>query len=154
MIFTQTLQRAIVKAPLRGNDKKTVINELVDLLAEKGLLSDRNYVLDKILMREEIRSIGTGSGIAIPHIKCNYAKELLIAMGIAKNPIDFASMDGKGVYIVILLVSPIHQISLHIQTLAGIIRMMLDERFKQQLEKVASAGEVYEILKSRKDGCF
>jgi mannitol/fructose-specific phosphotransferase system IIA component (Ntr-type) len=154
MILTQTLQRVVVKAPLQGNDKKTVISELLDLLAEKGLLLGRNFVLDKILMQEETRSTGIGSGIAIPHIKCNYAKELLMAIGITKNPIDFASMDGKGVYIVILLVSPIHQISLHIQTLAGIIRMMLDERFKQQLEKVASAGEVYEILKSRKDGCF
>ena len=151
MILTQTLQRAIVKVPLQGNDKKTVINELLDLLAEKGLSLNRNFVLDEILMREETRSIGTGSGIAIPHIKCSYAKELLIAMGIAKNPIDFASVDGKGVSIVILLVSPIHQISLYIQTLAGIIRMMLDEVFKQQLEKAASAEDVCEILKSRKD---
>jgi len=154
MILAQTLQRAIVKVPLQGNDKKTVINELLDLLAEKGLSLDRNFVLDEILMREETRSTGIGSGIAIPHIKCNYAKELLIAMGIAKNPIDFASVDGKGVSIVILLVSPIHQISLYLQTLAGIIRMMLDERFKQQLEKAVSAEEVCEILKSRKDWCF
>ena len=154
MILTQTLQRAIVKVPLQGNDKKTVINELVDLLAEKGLSLDRNFVLDEILMREETRSTGIGSGIAIPHIKCSYAKELLIAMGIAKNPIDFASVDGKGVSIVILLVSPIHQISLYFQTLARIIRTMLDERFKQQLEKAASAEEVYEILKSRTDGYF
>ena len=135
MILTQTLQRVIVKAPLQGNDKKTVINELVDLLAEKDLLLDRNFVLDGILRQEETRSIGTGSGIAIPHIKGNYAKELLIAMGIAKNPIDFASVDGKGVNIVILLVSPIHQISLYIQTLAGIIRMMLDESIQTATRK-------------------
>jgi len=154
MILTQTLQRVVVKVPLQGNDKKTVINELVDLLAEKDLLLDRNFVLDKILMREETRSIGTGGGIAIPHIKCNHAKELLMAVGIAKEPIDFASVDGKGVIIVILLVSPVHQIGLYIQTLAEIIRMMLDEGFKQQLEKAASAEEVYGILKSRKDGYF
>jgi mannitol/fructose-specific phosphotransferase system IIA component (Ntr-type) len=151
MILAQTLQRAVVKVPLQGNDKKTVINELIDLLAEKGLLQDRNYVLDGLLMRGETRSFGIGSGIAIPHIKCNYAKELLIAVGIAKNPIDFASVDGKGVLIVILLVSPVHQISLHIQTLATIIRMILDKGIKQQLEKATSAEGVYEILKSRKD---
>ncbi len=151
MMLTQTLQRAVVKIPLQGSDKKSVINELVDLLAEKDLLTDRKYVLDRILMREETRCIGTGSGIAIPRTRCDNAKKLVIALGIARNPIDFDSMDGKGVIIVILIVSPIFQTSLYIQTLAGIAKMTLDERFKKRLEKAASADEVYKIFESTKN---
>lgn len=100
-------------------------------------------------MREEIRSTGIGNGIAIPHIKYNNAKKMTIGMGISRNPIDFASVDGKGVQIVILMISPPNQTSLYLQTLARIIRMMLDDGFKQQIEKAAVAEEVYGLLNSR-----
>ena len=74
MILTQILQPACVKAPLEGSDKDTAITELVDLLAENGFLLDRDVVLDAVLLREQTRSTGIGSGIAIPHGKCSGVK--------------------------------------------------------------------------------
>ena len=65
--------------------------------------------------------------------------------------IDFESVDGKPVTIIILLVSPIDQTGPHIQALARISRLMLDEEFKQKLEKSASSDEVYELLNSKEN---
>jgi fructose-specific phosphotransferase system IIA component len=149
MILTQILQPACVKVPLEGKDKESVIGELVDLLNENGLLSDRDTVLDAVLTRERTRSTGIGSGIAIPHGKCKAVNELIMAIGIAHEAIDFESVDGKPVTIVILLVSPADQTGPHIQALARISRLMLDEQFKQGLEKATSADEVYQLLSSR-----
>lgn len=151
MTLTETLQLASIKVPLEGEDKKAVITELVDLLDDNGLLLDRNPALDAVLAREQIRSTGIGSGIAIPHGKCNAVKELVIAMGIAHDPIDFASVDGKPVAIIILLVSPADQTGPHIQALARISRLMLDERFKQGLEKATSAEQVYQLLRNKEN---
>ena len=64
MNLTQILQPGCVKVPLQGRDRQAVITELVDLLNEKGLLLDKKVVLDAILMREQTRSTGIGSGIA------------------------------------------------------------------------------------------
>ncbi len=151
MRLTQILQPACVKVPLEGKDKQSVITELVDLLDANGLLLDKNVALDAVLAREQTRSTGIGSGIAIPHGKCKAVRALVMAIGIAHEPIDFASIDEKLVTIILLLVSPADQTGPHIQALAQISRLMLDEKFKQGLEKAASAEQVYELLSSKEN---
>ena len=151
MILTQILQPTCVKVPLESKDKQSVISELVDLLNDNGLLLDKNVVLDSVLMREQTRSTGIGSGIAIPHGKCKAVKELVMALGIAGEPIDFESVDEKPVKIIILLVSPANQTGPHIQALARISRLMIDEQFKHELEKATSADEVYELLNNKEN---
>jgi len=151
MNLTQILQPGCVKVPLNGRERQAVITELVDLLNEKGLLLDKKIVLDSVLMREQTRSTGIGSGIALPHGKCKGVRELVMAIGIAGEPIDFASVDGKPVKIVILLVSPVDQTGPHIQALARISRLMLDTKFKERIEKAASADEVYSLLAAKEN---
>lgn len=151
MILTQILQLPCIKAPLESKDKKSAITELVDLLDAKGLLLDRDVALEAVLAREETKSTGIGSAIAIPHGKCKAVKELVMAIGIAHEPIDFESVDGKPVAIIILLVSPADQTGPHIQALARISKLMLDEQFKQELEKAASADEAYELLSNKEN---
>ena len=121
----------------------------MDLLNDNGLLLDRDVALEAVLMREQTKSTGIGSGIAVPHGKCKAVKELVMAIGIAGEPIDFKSIDGKPVTIVILLVSPVEQTGPHIQALARISRLMLDEPFKKALEKATSAKDVYELLSNK-----
>lgn len=151
MMLTQILQPTCVKVPLEGKDKYAVINELIDLLDKHGLLQDKQIALDAVLMREKTRSTGIGSGIAIPHGKCKAVKKLIMALGIASEPIDFESVDAKPVTIVILLVSPVDKTGPHIQALARISRLMLDEEFKQKLEKAGSADELYELISNKEN---
>jgi fructose-specific phosphotransferase system IIA component len=151
MVLTQILQSNCVKVPLEGEDKNFVITELVDLLDANGLLGDRDVVLEAVLAREKTRSTGIGSGIAIPHGKCKAVKELIMAIGIAGEPIDFASVDGKPVTIIILLVSPADQTGPHIQALAKISRLMLDEGFKKELEEADSPEKAYELISNKEN---
>ena len=151
MVLTQILQPNCVQVPLKGKDKESVITELVDLLDRSGSLLDKDMVLDAVMTREQTRSTGIGAGIAIPHGKCRGVKELVMAMGIAKNPIDFASIDGKPVSIIILLASPTDKTGPHIQALARISRIMLDEEFKERLEKADSPEKVYELLRNKEN---
>jgi len=67
-MLAQILQPNCVKVPVESTDKKTVITELVDLVDKHttGLILDKKTVLDAVLQREEARSTGIGSGIAIP----------------------------------------------------------------------------------------
>lgn len=134
---------------MTGSDKDTAITELVDLLAENDFLLDRDVVLEAVLTREETRSTGIGSGIAIPHGKCSGVKELVMAIGIAGDPIDFDSIDSKPVKIIVLLASPIDRTGPHIQALARVSRLMLDEKFRMQLENASSPEEVYELISSK-----
>lgn len=149
MILTHILQPTCVKVPLEGRDKNSVITELVDLLDKDGLIQDRQAVLDAVFTRERTRSTGIGSGIAIPHGKCSAVRELVMALGIARDPIDFDSVDKKPVTLVILLVSPLDQTGPHIQALARISRLMLDEEFRKALENAPSAPAAYDLMSER-----
>jgi fructose-specific phosphotransferase system IIA component len=149
MLLTEILQPTGVKAPLESKDKNSAITELVDLLAENDFLLDRDVVLESVFTREQTRSTGIGSGIAIPHGKCNGVNELVMAIGIAGEPVDFDSIDLKPVSIIILLVSPVDRTGPHIQALARISKLMLDEEFKNKLENAASPEEVYELISTK-----
>ncbi|MEA3225778.1 MAG: PTS sugar transporter subunit IIA [Planctomycetota bacterium] len=146
MTLTQILQANCVKVPVAGRDKETVITELVDLLDTSGALQDRDIALDAVLTREQIQSTGTGAGIAIPHGKCTAVKEVVMAIGIAHEPIEFESVDRQPVTILFLLVSPVDQTGPHIQALAAISRLMLNEQFRQQLDQAGSVDDVHKLL--------
>jgi len=151
MILTQILQPTCIKVPLEGKDKTSVISELINLLDANGLLLDKKTASEAVFMREQTRSTGIGSGIAIPHGKCRGVRELVMALGITHEPIDFESVDGKPVAIVILLVSPADQTGPHIQALAKISKLMLDEQFRQTLANARTADEVYQLLSDKED---
>ena len=151
MILTQVLQANCVRVPLEGTDKDAVIRELVSVLDENGLLVNKNAALEAVSAREKTRSTGIGSGIAIPHGKCNAVKDLVMALGVCRQPIEFQSVDGKPVSIVMLLISPLDQTGPHIQALARISRLMLDAAFKSELEQAPSAEAAYKLLSEREN---
>jgi len=149
MNLMEILRPECIKVPLENKQKQGAIGELVDLLNNNGLLTDRDDAFAATLTREKTRSTGIGSGIAIPHGKCRGVKSLSMAVGIANDPIDFESVDGKPVTIVILLVSPVDQTGPHIQALARISRIMLDEQLRGRLETATSARQVYDLLSAK-----
>ncbi len=151
MNLTQILQPGCIKVPIESKDKNSAIEELIDLLNSNNVLTNPDAVLQAVMTREQTRSTGIGSGIAIPHGKCKEVKDLVMALGIASEPIDFESVDGKPVSIIILLVSPIDQTGPHIQALAKISRLMLDDEFKKSLETIGSAKDAYDLISGREE---
>lgn len=149
MKLTQILKAECVKVPLKSKDKDSAIVELIDLLDAAGLLSDRDMALEAVVAREKMQSTGIGSGIAIPHGKCKAVKELVMAIGITSEPMDFQSVDNQPAKMILLLVSPLDKTGPHIQALAQISRLMLDEQFKGTLEQAATAQEAYEQISSK-----
>jgi fructose-specific phosphotransferase system IIA component len=149
MVLTQILEPECIKVPLAGRDKESVITELVDILDTNKLLVDKNDVLQAVLSRENTRSTGIGSGIAIPHGKCKGVEDLVMAIGISRQGVDFQSIDSKPVHIIVLLASPTDRTGPHIQALARISRLMLDEEFKNKLQNASSAQELYDLINDK-----
>ena len=149
MVLTQILEPTCVKVPLEGKDKETAIEELVNLLDAEKLLVNRNQVYQAVLTRESTKSTGIGFGIAIPHGKCSGVKDLVMAIGISHKGIDFQSIDGKPVHIVVLIASPIDRTGPHIQALARISRLMLDEDFKNKLQNSQTSEELYKLISEK-----
>jgi len=149
MNLLDTLTPECIKAPLNASDKKCVIDELVDVLAEAGKIADPEAVKNVVWAREQSRTTGIGHGLAIPHGKSESVKELAMAIGKPPEPIDFASIDQKPVRLVVLLASPPDRTSEHIQALARISKLMTDEEFRERIYDAAAAQEIYDLLQSQ-----
>jgi fructose-specific phosphotransferase system IIA component len=132
---------------LKGQNKREVLEELVNSLEVGDKITDRDKVLDAVLLREEIMSTGIGHGIAIPHGKSEYVTELGGVLGIKKEGIDFDALDGKPTYIFFLLVSPLDVSGPHIKALARISRLLKGEDFRQQLIAAVDKEDAIAIIK-------
>lgn len=146
MTLTEILRPGCVKVPLAAANKKDAIQELVELLAREQVIENAEPVLKAVLDREAIRSTGMGQGFAIPHGKCANVHRLVMAIGKAKKPIEFDSVDRQPVTLIILLVSPIDQTGPHIQALARISRLMTDTAIRKQLWQSDGPEDIYRLI--------
>jgi PTS system nitrogen regulatory IIA component len=135
-----------IVVPLAAKEKKSAIEELVTTLAKSMKIKNPELVLASVLEREATRTTGVGHGLAIPHSKCPGVKNLSIAIGKPAEPIDFQSIDGLPVFLIVLLVSPPEQTGAHIQALAKVSRLMTIDAFRGKLKSANSAQEVYDAI--------
>lgn len=146
MRLIDILKPECVKVPLEAADKQQAIYSLVDLLCDHTGIAARQDLKDAVWQREVTRTTGIGHGVAIPHGKCAGFDSLSMAVGKPAVPLDFGSIDGRPVDLIILLASPLDQTGPHIEALALISRILNDTAFKAALKKAASSEEVYELF--------
>ncbi|MDP6040676.1 MAG: PTS sugar transporter subunit IIA, partial [Candidatus Latescibacteria bacterium] len=133
MTLMEILSGKSVIVGLKGQNKHEILEELVDTLEVGDKITDRDKVLEAVLLREEIMSTGIGHGIAIPHGKSEYVTALGGVLGIKSEGVNFDALDGKPTYIFFLLVSPLDVSGPHIKALARISRLLKGEDFRQRL---------------------
>lgn len=138
-----------IRAPLQSVDKKGVIDELVDLLSEHANVPDAEVLKKAVWAREQTRTTGIGQGLAIPHGKAPGMKELAMAIGKPAQPLDFESIDGEPVKLVVLLASPPDRTSDHIHALARVSRLISMEGFRKSIYEASTAEDIYDLLASQ-----
>lgn len=146
MKLTDLITPECIIAPLKATRKHDVIKELVAALAASGQVSDAGTLEEAVWTREQTRTTGIGQGLAIPHGKSDVLKDMAMAIGKPAAPIDFESVDGKPVRLVVLLASRPDQVSDHIQALAKISRLHMEAEFREKIYAADSPEAIYELL--------
>jgi fructose-specific phosphotransferase system IIA component len=156
MRLIELLQEDLIKIGLEAQDKWEAIEEMVNLLVSTHeiRMRDRRDVLTAVLEREKTMSTGLGHGIAIPHGALENIDQFVAAMGISRHGIDYQALDGKPVYLVLLLVVPARTFEKHIKTLAGIARLLNHEEFRQNLLKATTSQEIMELIQQEEGKMF
>lgn len=97
---------------LEGETREAVILELAESFVTSGVVSEdeRDGILVSIVEREEAATTGIGNGVALPHPKSTEdaacLDDVLIAVGLRSEGVDFRATDGEPVHIVFMVVSP------------------------------------------------
>ena len=148
MKLTDFLIPNALSANLNGNNKKDVIDELVQLLIDAQTI-DRKHkkkVLDVLMAREALGSTAIGQGIAIPHGKCDCVKKMVGCLGISKTGIDFDSLDGEPAYIFFLLIAPNDSAGPHLKALARISRLLKDKFVRDSLRNMPDDKSIWKLI--------
>lgn len=146
MRLRDILHPECVKVPLAAQNKQEAIFELVDLLAEHGLVGNREELKQTVWQREMTRTTGIGHGVAIPHGKAAGVSRLALAVGKTAQPLEFNAIDGRPVELIFLLASPADQTGPHIQALASISRILADPAFRAAMRAAGTAQELYQLI--------
>lgn len=152
MNLSEYIDLACIRVPLGATDKRGVIDELVDMLADAGRATNAASLKQAVWTREQTRTTGIGQGLAIPHGKSTGVEDLAIAIGKPAVPMDFEAIDSKPVRLIILLASPPDRTSDHIYALAHISRLMNVEEFRDRIYAAESAEEIHDLLRKQSAG--
>jgi len=107
MRFSKLVKKKNIFPELECDEREGVLREMIGQLAENGEIGEdcMDKVLEGLMSRERLGTTGIGKGIAIPHVRSDDFKDVLIAVGRSSAGIDFAAVDGERVRLVFLILA-------------------------------------------------
>jgi len=136
---------------LASDNKEEALKELCALLVKNGDVKDSDAIYEAVIDRERLGSTGIGDHVAIPHAKSNNVDSLVAAFGVSQKGIDYHAVDDKPVRIIFLLLASENATGSHLKALARISRLLKNEKFRKDIEKVKSQDEIYNLILKEND---
>ena len=127
--------------------KEDALNALIDLLSTASEVHNRDELATEIFRREELMSTGIGFGVGVPHVRLDSMDNLVMAMGVARNPIrDYETLDDEPVRIICMIAARSDQHAKHIKALSAISRRLRDDDFRNRILLAADPAEVHAMM--------
>jgi len=146
MKIQDLLRKDVMLLDLQATEKTAVIEEMIKSLTDHGYVTDFETFKEGILAREALTSTGLGDGIAMPHSKNAAVKEATVLFAKSNKGVDYESLDGQPTDLFFMIAAPDGANNTHIETLARLSQLLLDDDFKAALENAKTADEVLDII--------
>jgi len=136
---------------IKAATKEEALKRIALFVSEK-LKADTNFVLNSLLVRENIRNTGLEKGIAAPHIILfnSVINRAYIAVITFCTPItDWVCLDGSLVEKALCLIVPqeLDSSTIGIKDLTTIFRFLADDEKILEISKTTSSEAIVSILK-------
>ncbi|MDR2467990.1 MAG: PTS sugar transporter subunit IIA [Spirochaetaceae bacterium] len=151
MLLSEVFLPEFIIDDLQADDKEEVFEEMVDHFCRVTKLNVREEVLAALREREAKMSTGIQNGIAIPHGKSAAVKNVFGVLGISKKGIDYDSLDGKPVHLVLMLLAPPVEAEHHLHLLQRMANFLRNPQFYQDVTGARTAQEISVILTKYED---
>lgn len=145
MTLLEIVNKDLIINPLKSTDRKQIISSMVGLFCEKkGLEGHEDEIVKAILDREALGSTAMGKGIAIPHAKLPFLKEIGLVVGVSRLPVDFGGDEKSSVFFLVLASE--ENPGEHIQILSSIAKLCSSDVFVRLLAASKSPAETYQLF--------
>jgi CBS domain-containing protein len=142
--LSKLLQPDRVIVGLDAPDYEAAVKPLLDRLNRAGLVEDR-AAIDAMVQAEAARgdSPALGKRALLAHYRTDAARELGVAIGIARAPFPFAPKSAPDAVFLVLIIAPRAAAKYYLKTLAAISRVLADD---EAADALAAAGSPEEFL--------
>ena len=156
MKFVDFICREAIRTNVEADAKEDVIRQMAASLRDAGRIPADQFdgIVEAILKREELGSTGIGRGVAVPHTKHASVNELVGAVAVSDEGVDFDSLDGEKVHLLFMLVSPPDRPGDHLRALENISRQLRDDTFCRFLQQSKEPGDVWQLLEEADNNQF
>ena len=139
--FCDFLQVNNIICQVSETDGKAVLEKLITLLTRHFPALDIDYTRREVESREQLYPTMIAPGLALPHARIPGLKEALTAVACIPDGCDFGGQDKAKV--MILLLTPVDNPTLHIQLLAA-----LANEFKEPMaaDKIAQCATAQDLI--------
>lgn len=141
------IDKNLIVADVDVTTKDETFELLSHLVVKENYANDAKKVLLALQAREKEGTTGMMDGFAIPHAK----SEAIVKPGVAvlklNKGVEWESMDGKLITVVIALFIPENQSgTTHLQYLSKIARLLMKKEFKDAFEVANTVDSIAKLL--------
>jgi len=155
MLISDYLNQSCIDVNLKPTNKNDIITQLADLVFQAYPEIVPEEAMEGLSERESVMSTGIGEGIAIPHARIESCREIRIAIGLLREGVDLNAIDNQPVRFVILIFFPKEEVTLQLQTLAKVSRILKKKSLNEHLLNATSSTDILEYIKQyEKEQCF
>lgn len=133
------------------SNKEEAIDHLVNLLDQSGKLNDKEIYKESVLNRETQSTTGIGDGVAIPHGQSEGVKTAGLSAMVVKEGLDFKSLDGQPTYLFFMIGAPKDSEGAHLQALAQLSTLLMEEDFRNALINASSKEEFLQLIDAKEN---
>ncbi|MDA7937028.1 PTS sugar transporter subunit IIA, partial [bacterium] len=133
---------------LVASDLNTAIEATVKKMVEDGILAEAvsENVCNALLKREQLAPTTIGHGVAVPHVYVEGITTQDVVFVRLNHPLNMGAPDGIPTQFVFFLLGPAGAAAAHLDTLAGIARLMSDDEFRYEIGIAKNVSEIEQAL--------
>lgn len=146
MKITDLLTKDSISIGISLQNKSDAIDTAVGLMNNLNNLKDLEEFKRQVYLREEKGSTGVGEGVAIPHGKSSVVTKPGLAAMTIPDGVEFESLDGNPVKLLFLIAAPDNDSNVHLEILATLSKLLMDDKFIKSLVEAKSKEEFLEII--------
>jgi len=147
MRITDVILPRDIMVGLKSRNKTDLFNEIVDFLAEEEDLPNTDSVKKALWAREKMLSTGIMPKIALPHAQIKGLKKTVGMIGLSREGIEYETLDGEPVHIVMFFADDEMDSVGHLQTLRNAAQLASNPRFYSRMIQAMTSMEAYQSLK-------
>lgn len=148
MNFNQMMTAETIVLDYEATDKWAAIKHIGETLLKLKRIETLAGFLEDVRAREALASTNMEMGLAIPHSKSEFTLKSSVSFMRLKTPVDWEDGGSFVRYIFLLAISPNDEGVSHLQVIAKVAELLIEDSFLEVLETASDSEAITNYIET------